>query len=72
MTGASIVLGLAGIGCLFLPAEIIRLYDPAAEDVQGLIVQLLGAGFLGFAALDWVSRQALLGGIYNICTYKSL
>jgi len=65
MTGASVVLGLGGMACLFVPKEIFRLYDPAAEDMQGLLVQLLGAGFLGFAALDWVSRHSPLGGIYG-------
>lgn len=65
MTGAAIVLGLAGITCLFVPEEVLKLYDPAAEHVQALLVQLLGAGFLGFAALDWTCRQYLLGGIYG-------
>ncbi len=65
MTGAVIVLGLAGIACLLIPKEIFKLYNPATEDIQGLLVQLLGAGFLGFGALDWVSRKSLLGGIYG-------
>ena len=65
MTGAAIVLGLAGIACLFIPEEIFKLYNPATRDIQGLLVQLLGASFLGFAALDWISRQSLLGGIYG-------
>lgn len=65
MTGTAIVLGLGGIACLFIPTEIFKLYNPATEDTQGLLVQLLGASFLGFAALDWVSRKSLLGGIYG-------
>jgi hypothetical protein len=65
MTCAAIVSGLAGMACLFLPTEIVHLYDPAAGEAGGLVVQLLGAGFMGFAVLDWVSRQAPLGGIYG-------
>ena len=65
MTGATIVLSLAGLACLFFPKEIFKLYDPSTENAQGLLVQLLGAGFLGFAALDWISRRSLLGGIYG-------
>ena len=65
MSGAAIALSIAGIACLFLHQEIFMLYNPATQDVQGLLVQLLGAGFFGFAALDWASRQAPLGGIYG-------
>ena len=65
MTSAAIVLGLGGMACLFLPQEILKMYYQAAENMQGLPIQLLGACFLGFAALDWVSRKALLGGIYG-------
>ena len=65
MSSAAIVLGLTGMACLFFPEEIFKLYNPAAGEVQGLLVQLLGAGFFGFAALDWVSREAPLGGIYG-------
>ena len=63
MRGAAIVLGLAGISCLFMPQEIFKLYHPTSED--GLLIQLLGASFLGFASLNWISRNALLGGIYG-------
>ena len=65
MTGATIVLSLCGIACLLIPKEIFKLYNPATEDVHGLLVQLLGAGFFGFATLDWISRLSLLGGIYG-------
>jgi hypothetical protein len=65
MTSAAIVLGLGGITCLFLPQEILKMYYRADENMQVLPIQLLGASFLGFAALDWVSRKALLGGIYG-------
>jgi hypothetical protein len=65
ITSAAITLGLAGIACLLLPKEILNLYNPATEDTQGLLVQLLGASLLALAALDWVSRNSLLGGIYG-------
>jgi len=65
MTGAAIVLGFGGIACLFIPEEILKLYDPATEHIHGLLVQLLGASFLGFATLDWVCRKSILGGIYG-------
>ena len=65
MSGAAIVLGLAGIVCLFLPEEIFKLYNSSAENVQLLLVQLLGAAYLGFASLNWISRNALMGGIYG-------
>ena len=65
MKYAAIILCLVGITCLFIPKEILTIFNATSDDVQGLIVQLLGAAFLGFAALDWASRQSLLGGIYG-------
>lgn len=65
MIGAAIVLGVGGMACLFMPQEIIGLYYPASEGMGALAVQLLGAAYLSFAALDWVSRRSLLGGIYG-------
>lgn len=51
MTATAVVLGAAGLALLFL-----------AEAPGG---QLWGAALLGLAALDWVGRGLVLGGIYG-------
>jgi hypothetical protein len=65
MLGATIVLGVAGLTGLFLPQVIFNLYDPTATGLPEIVAQLLGSAFLGFAALNWVARYSMLGGIYG-------
>jgi hypothetical protein len=54
----------AGIGITFLPQELLREAgaEPTREAV--LLVQLLGALYLGAAAQNWMSRGVHIGGIY--------
>ncbi len=65
MTASAIFLGLAGVMCLFLPDEILKLYNPSTIYTHGLMNQLLGASFLALALLDWYSKHNVLGGIYG-------
>ena len=75
MTSAAIFLGLAGVACLFLPDEVLKLYsiDSSTSSVQTqsqtagaqILIQILGGCFLALASLDWFSKRAMLGGIYG-------
>lgn len=47
---------------LFAPAEAGALFG---ESAPGPLLQLLGACLLGFGAMNWVIRDATLGGIYG-------
>ena len=55
---------LAGIALLFAPEEMGALTHQAATG-PALFVQLLGAAFIGFAASNWITRHAPVGGIYG-------
>ena len=60
MTAAALLQALFGAACLFLPASL------GGDSISaGPVIQLLGAALLGFAALNWLSRGAPLGGIYG-------
>jgi hypothetical protein len=66
MTCAAIVLSVGGLACSFAPGELLA----AAGIVEApalalLVVQALGAAWLGFALLDWHARGAPFGGIYG-------
>lgn len=62
MIGSSVCLAIAGIGCLFLPNETLSLLGvPGNSDI---VVQVLGALYLGFAAANWIARGSMIGGIY--------
>ena len=55
---------------MLLACGILLLFSPDAllDDSSApalLLVQLLGASFLGFAAASWTVRDAVLGGIYG-------
>ncbi|MGV3762941.1 hypothetical protein [Parapedobacter sp.] len=56
---------LAGLGFTFLPEEIIRFFGAQANRFLLLIFQLLGATYMGLGMMSWVSRNSLVGGIYN-------
>ncbi|MDB4949392.1 MAG: hypothetical protein JWM27_2041 [Gemmatimonadetes bacterium] len=65
MTAGAAVLALAGLAASFLPDEILRWSGTPAGPAPVLLVQVAGALYLGFAALDWMSRHTLIGGIYG-------
>ena len=65
MSGSAIVLGVAGILLSFLPNEILEYTGAGSVSTFSVILQLLGAAYLGFAMLNWMARGNLIGGIYS-------
>lgn len=65
MSASAIFLGLFGVIASFAPDEILRLLDATSSPLLLLVVQITGALYLGFAALDWMARDNLIGGIYS-------
>jgi hypothetical protein len=63
MTASSVWLALFGALLLFAPQEVSGLLGPEASNHP--LMQLLGATFLGFAVMNWIARDASLGGIYG-------
>ena len=61
MAASAIFMGAVGLAATFLPQEI-----GAAINVSfPLVIQLLGALYLGFAMQNWMAKDSLIGGIYN-------
>ncbi len=65
MTAAAVFLGIIGIGLTFLPQEIGEFLSTATNPISILILQILGAAYLGFAMINWMTRNNLIGGIYS-------
>jgi hypothetical protein len=65
LTSSTIFLGLIGIGLTFLPEEILSSLSVKTNFIVIVFMQILGALMLGFAIMNWMSREALFGGIYN-------
>lgn len=63
VTAYAVLLAAAGVVLLFAPEAVFPAVRPTGP--SALAAQLLGAALLGFAALCWAGRGALLGGIYG-------
>lgn len=62
---SAIILGIMGLGLTFLPEEISGAIGMDTNQGSLLTSQILGSTFLGFAMLNWMTKNNLIGGIYN-------
>ena len=66
MTASAVVMGLAGVALIFMPAEILTYFAQGnLAKTEVVILQLLGALYFGFAMVNWMSKSNLIGGIYG-------
>ena len=65
MTSSAIVLAVLGLTLTFAPAETQRYFGATPSAIVSLVLQIAGAAFLGFAFLDWMAKDSVIGGIYN-------
>lgn len=62
---SAIILGIMGLGLTFLPSEISEAIGIEPNQGSLLTLQILGSTYLGFAMLNWMTRNNLIGGIYS-------
>jgi hypothetical protein len=65
LVASALLLGTVGVAASFLPDEILRWSGAPSSPVLALLVQVLGALYLGLGMLNWMVRDTLLGGIYG-------
>ena len=65
MAASAIVMGVAGAAGLFLPHELLAALGAPATGLLPLLVQLHAGVLLGFAMINWMAKDSLIGGIYN-------
>lgn len=65
MRASAGVLLLAGLALLFAADAILPRLIPSFPASGGWLGQLLGAAWLGVAALNWLNKGSRLGGIYG-------
>ncbi|MDA0684987.1 MAG: hypothetical protein O3A57_11300 [Bacteroidetes bacterium] len=65
LIASTLFLGVLGIGGSFAPTESLALagVEPSVE--VSFIFQMMGGLYLGFAMLNWMNRNAPVGGIYG-------
>lgn len=56
--------GVTGLVLLFVPESLADMSQPGSS-LNPVLVQLLGAAFLGMAAGNWTAKESILGGIYG-------
>ena len=62
---SALVLLLGGVALLFASDAVLPALVPGFPPDAAWLGQLLAAAWLGIAALNWLQRSALLGGIYG-------
>jgi hypothetical protein len=65
MFSSALLLGAVGIAASFLPQEILTGLGIAPTGALPLLVQILGALLLGFAMLNWLAKDTVIGGVYG-------
>lgn len=65
MMASSVFMGLIGIVLSFMPTEILDTLGQLPNELFALVLQLTGALYFGFAMTNWMSKTALIGGIYS-------
>ena len=65
MMASSIFLMICGLGLTFVPEEISELLNAGTNPTSILFLQILGSLYLGFAMLNWMTKNNLIGGIYS-------
>ena len=64
MTLSAVFLAGAGIFTLFAPDRVLAMHDTPPDNATMLLIQMMGALYLGFAILNWTARGVIIGGIY--------
>jgi hypothetical protein len=65
MGGSAVAMVIPGLAGTFAPHELLRALGIPASGALPVVVQLTAALYLGFAMLNWMARDSLIGGIYN-------
>jgi Na+-driven multidrug efflux pump len=65
MAASALFMAIAGVLFSFLPHEILAFSDSPVNDFVALVFQLTGALYFGFAILNWMAKNNLIGGIYS-------
>lgn len=65
MIASALVLGFLGLVTTFAPDWVLGSLGAPVVPALLLLTQVLGALYVGFAGLNWMARENLIGGIYS-------
>ena len=61
---SAIFLAVLGLLTSYMPGEVLSRHGTIPDNATLLLIQMMGALYLGFAILNWMARGILIGGIY--------
>ncbi len=64
MMGSAVFLVLLGLATSFFPYEVLSMHGTEPDGPTVLLIEMMGALYLGFAILNWTARGVIIGGIY--------
>ncbi|HUS19077.1 MAG TPA: hypothetical protein VMZ25_05470 [Terriglobales bacterium] len=64
MVLSAVFMGICGLVFTFMPQETLVSWQIEPLRLLVLILQLTGGLYLGFAMLNWMGKDSLIGGIY--------
>ena len=64
MGSSAVFLLLAGLVTSFYPDKVLETHNVVPNNTMMLLIQMMGALYVGFAVLNWTARGILIGGIY--------
>jgi hypothetical protein len=65
MRVSALTIGVIGLALSFLPEEILSHYGAQSGWGGEFVLQATGAAYVGFAVMNWMARDILIGGIYS-------
>jgi hypothetical protein len=65
MTISSIMLGATGVILTFGPDIVLRNLNIDTNPTSILLGQVMGGLYFGYSMLNWMTKESLIGGIYN-------
>ncbi|MED3551862.1 multidrug DMT transporter permease [Cytobacillus praedii] len=65
LSSSAVMMGLLGLAGTFIPEEISVILGLDPSPITLILLQIIGGLYLGFAMLNWFTRSARIGGIYN-------
>ena len=64
MGASALFLALLGILTSFFAYEVLQQHGTEPDGPTVLLIEMMGAVYLGFALLNWMARGVIIGGIY--------
>lgn len=64
MMSSAVFLAALGFVTSYMPDKVLAMHGTVPDNATLLLIQMMGATYLGFAILNWTARGVLVGGIY--------